>query len=612
MELGFTEYIAERTRDFTGRQYVFEAVHEWLSQPSGPRFFLLTGRPGSGKTAIASRLCQFSMEADSPHFQPHAPFSSGYLSAHHFCSSGKGSWVDPRSFVRSLASQLARRRQEFAEALVNAGDKVINISAKVDVTTAHERSVVAALVIENLSLAGLNSQEAFNRAIAEPLQAVYQRGLDQPITILVDSLDEAQISYPDLFHTQQDGLLKALALRLVELGNTRRALEVVKSISSFGRDSAMSALIERLAHSPGASLLDELFDLVRQDTHSFMRDYLLADLILFLAEGGDSERALQEASSLPHHHRIKAMLGIAAHLEAGARSALWTEAMSAIDNTTEDRNIVIRGLVEVAARLPQPLKDQAGQKARSMIIADKPNVITFYVMIDLLDLLPAEDQFGVCQKALEIVLNEGLDLYGWEKLLPRLDKSQLDAALAKIKRITDDYKQAQALTYILPQYARLGKSAEALQAAINIARRDWRGKALAGLAPYLSEAQIDKALGEAEVSDDEGTLADALTGLAEWLPEDLLRRTFKSAQKVQREEFQRAALLTSLAARLAKVPPPERYRVWTDLIRDLANGTRVRLLKDLHSLIPLIAGLGGVEALLATGEAIEDVGRYWP
>jgi hypothetical protein len=46
--LDFTDYVAERTRDFIGREWVFRAINEWLGDTNGPRVFLLTGEPGSG------------------------------------------------------------------------------------------------------------------------------------------------------------------------------------------------------------------------------------------------------------------------------------------------------------------------------------------------------------------------------------------------------------------------------------------------------------------------------------------------------------------------------------------------------------------------------------
>jgi len=62
----FTDYVTDRTRDFTGREWAFRAVNDWLDNPEGPRFFVLTGEPGSGKTGIAGRLTQFSQSVVSP------------------------------------------------------------------------------------------------------------------------------------------------------------------------------------------------------------------------------------------------------------------------------------------------------------------------------------------------------------------------------------------------------------------------------------------------------------------------------------------------------------------------------------------------------------------
>src|SRR6266700_4348775 len=60
----FDSYIAERSTQFSGRVWVFERIHDWLTQPSSSRLLLLTGEPGSGKTAIAARLVEFSRFLD--------------------------------------------------------------------------------------------------------------------------------------------------------------------------------------------------------------------------------------------------------------------------------------------------------------------------------------------------------------------------------------------------------------------------------------------------------------------------------------------------------------------------------------------------------------------
>jgi len=64
--IDFSSYVKQHMLGFTGRTWVFEAVNNWLAQPDGSRFFALTGVPGSGKTAIASRLFQFARKEVLP------------------------------------------------------------------------------------------------------------------------------------------------------------------------------------------------------------------------------------------------------------------------------------------------------------------------------------------------------------------------------------------------------------------------------------------------------------------------------------------------------------------------------------------------------------------
>ena len=79
----FTPFITERTRDFTGREWVFAEVDRWLADPAGLRIFLLTGGPGSGKTAVAARLAQMSLGQTPPGAPVH--LGRGCLACFHFC-----------------------------------------------------------------------------------------------------------------------------------------------------------------------------------------------------------------------------------------------------------------------------------------------------------------------------------------------------------------------------------------------------------------------------------------------------------------------------------------------------------------------------------------------
>jgi hypothetical protein len=183
--IDFTDYIADRTTNFIGRKWVFEAIQTWLADPKGDRFFLLTGEPGSGKTAIAARLTQFAQGVVL-----HPRFDAGFLHAVHFCSARDSVWTDPKEFVRSIALQLAQSIPEFGLALKDIGEKTTNINVDMSVGTA-QNSTIQGVVIQNLTISGLTGQEAFTQVVVNPLRQIREEGFNYPVTILVDSLDEA-------------------------------------------------------------------------------------------------------------------------------------------------------------------------------------------------------------------------------------------------------------------------------------------------------------------------------------------------------------------------------------------------------------------------------------
>ena len=185
--IDFSSYISEQGDLFTGREWVFQAIDDWLEKPTGSRYFLLTGEPGSGKTAIASRLSQFS-EGVVPPPKGLTHLSFHFLSAIHFCSARDSRWIDPHVFAASLALQLADRYPSYAQALAEkSGDRQIHIEVQQQV----EQGQATGVVINHLAVSGVVPEDAFNRVVREPLEAVLRNEFDQQVIILVDALDEA-------------------------------------------------------------------------------------------------------------------------------------------------------------------------------------------------------------------------------------------------------------------------------------------------------------------------------------------------------------------------------------------------------------------------------------
>jgi hypothetical protein len=154
--IDFSSHIADRAKDFTGRIWVLEAIHDWMSKKDASRYFLLTGDPGSGKSAVAARLCQFSLgETPPPDGFPALVLKS--LSAFHFCSARSGRWIDPSIFAESLAIQLSSRYPEFAQVLAEkSGDRKIRIV--VEQNAANVSGTMVGVVIKSLDVSGVSAR----------------------------------------------------------------------------------------------------------------------------------------------------------------------------------------------------------------------------------------------------------------------------------------------------------------------------------------------------------------------------------------------------------------------------------------------------------------------
>jgi len=183
-------HLAEATRDFTGRGWVFTKLEKWLRAGEARRM-LIVGEAGSGKSALAARLVQFS--SGEPDAAAWPLLGRGALSAAHFCRARVDTTLDPQRVFGALSLQLAERYEPFAKALVAAGEEAgVTVLLRGE-ATAHSvaaGAAVAGIRIESLNVSGIGAREAFDRVLRRPLEALSEHVHD-PILLLIDSLDEA-------------------------------------------------------------------------------------------------------------------------------------------------------------------------------------------------------------------------------------------------------------------------------------------------------------------------------------------------------------------------------------------------------------------------------------
>ncbi|PSB33706.1 WD40 repeat domain-containing protein [Stenomitos frigidus] len=183
--ISFDEVIHKLTEDFTGCEDIFNAIDRWL-ECQNERFFILVGKPGAGKSAVAAYLTKIRPD----------------IVAHHFCIARRNNTIDPNSVLLSLAAQLVENLPGYAEALVNTITPLhLSVSVSIDIEIIRD-SQVRGVIIEHLHTN--NPGEALDIILHRPILAISSQ-IQEPILILLDALDEA------IAFSSNDNLVRLLA-----------------------------------------------------------------------------------------------------------------------------------------------------------------------------------------------------------------------------------------------------------------------------------------------------------------------------------------------------------------------------------------------------------------
>ena len=196
--------IQQLTEGFTGRSHVLSKIDDWLQQKD-QRFFVLSGEPGVGKSAIAAHLIQTRTD----------------IFAHHFCQLGVEETVNPSRVLRSLKAQLTHAFPYYSEALFNtskpttlSGEARINIG-KIEDLEDEIQSTVKQFKINNVNSSDIaNELDILIRAPLAALPDLYKKYEKNPpelAIILIDGLDIAVTLEAEVKENEDEDLARLFA-----------------------------------------------------------------------------------------------------------------------------------------------------------------------------------------------------------------------------------------------------------------------------------------------------------------------------------------------------------------------------------------------------------------
>jgi len=188
MVIQLPDSIANTIKHFAGRSWLLPPLVEWFDQ-STQRLFVLTGAPGTGKSMIAAWLSGISPPLGDTKVSEPLTYLRSQVRATHFCIADSGT-TDPRNFATNIVKQLTQTIKGFSDALLKTIPEQIQVVVKQEVNVANNSNITG-VHIESLNMGALGGEASFNRLVREPLKQLYSDGYNQPILILIDSLDEA-------------------------------------------------------------------------------------------------------------------------------------------------------------------------------------------------------------------------------------------------------------------------------------------------------------------------------------------------------------------------------------------------------------------------------------
>jgi hypothetical protein len=405
----------------------------------------------------------------------------------------------------------------------------------------------------------------------------------------------------------------------------------------YWRVQLLGGLVHYLAMNLQKQALTEALVLIRTMEDEYWRAQALSTLALYLPEDLLTEFLTIAQELRDEQFRAKVLVSIVPHLPKKLQKQAWAAAWAIRDACYRAKTLVslahhlpeklqkqalvaarairneyeqVDALVALVPNLPAKLRKQALAEALTATRAIRDERDRVDALARLTPHLPKKQREWILTEALTVALKIGDEIWRMEaltRLTPYLPKEQREAILAQALTVTQAIENEQYRADILAKlvlYLPPRLLAKALAAAREIEDEEYRAWVLVDLIPHLPLS--DALITVRDIS--KAYLSEALASLAPRLP---LIDALAMAREIEGNEY-RVDALAALAPRLAELERPALYPLWAESLPVLSGRTRQDLLTDLRALAPVIARLGGAEAVAETFRAIQDVGRWWP
>ncbi len=458
-----------------------------------------------------------------------------------------------------------------------------------------------------------------------------------PASLLDKALNETQWLRD---HEYRAMALAGIGIQLQEPLRNDVLRQAVTDIEAVQQERYKVSILTSLAEYLTGPLLTDMLEIAlrlreescRADALAGMAPHLPVPLL---------KRALVATEKLREEERSKVLIALIPHLPEELLLKTLGDAHS-----FEDQFYKLKVLVELAQRFPEQSRDRLLQEMFAATLGIDDLSYRALALTNMIRCLPHDwarkaarramslaDSVENAHQYVEIVLGSApcltesmidhvlidthAHLYGKAKMdiligiAPYLVELQRDFALFIAETIRTEAYRMRVLVGLAPHMQTPRLQTKILKLVQSFESESCRAKGFAGIAPYLSVPLLKRALEATKELRDEELRSKALIALISYLPEDLLLKTLEDVRSIQTKYWSRNAQL-KFVTQLKLLQPSLFYDVWRKTLDDLGSKTRGAWLPELSSIIPTVATLGGVEAVIEILQSLEEVRQWWP